>query len=283
MSKITVTTIAGQTSGADANKVKIESGDTLEVTSNATVGGTLGVTGTSVLTGNVGIGTSASTGNNPLVVQAGSGAGGINLHGRSSDNTATMLIGKSSDGNTAYNTITSYANRMRIQSGFSSDTNTMEFFTNDVSRVVIDASGRVTEPLQPSFKAVGTNAGYITTTPVQFPNTSLGEGHNVGGHYNTSTHKFTAPVAGRYLFHLHMGIIRITSNGGNGYPYIRVNDAAVNYSYFGAPTATVYGPAHITQILQLAANDYVNVTFAGTNAQYYGNYTELSFSGYLLG
>ena len=47
MSKITVTTIAGQTSGADANKVKIESGDTLEVVSNATVGGTLTTTGTS--------------------------------------------------------------------------------------------------------------------------------------------------------------------------------------------------------------------------------------------
>ena len=45
MSKITVTTIAGLTSGGDANKVKIESGDTLEVVSNATVGGTLGVTG----------------------------------------------------------------------------------------------------------------------------------------------------------------------------------------------------------------------------------------------
>jgi len=45
MSKITVTTIAGATSGSDANKVKIESGDTLEVVSNATVGGTLGVTG----------------------------------------------------------------------------------------------------------------------------------------------------------------------------------------------------------------------------------------------
>ena len=45
MSKITVTTIAGATSGADANKVKIESGDTLQVESNATVGGTLAVTG----------------------------------------------------------------------------------------------------------------------------------------------------------------------------------------------------------------------------------------------
>ena len=31
MSKITVTTIAGLTSGGDANKVKIESGDTLVV------------------------------------------------------------------------------------------------------------------------------------------------------------------------------------------------------------------------------------------------------------
>ena len=45
MSKISVTTIAGLTSGGDANKVKIESGDTLQVESNATVGGTLGVTG----------------------------------------------------------------------------------------------------------------------------------------------------------------------------------------------------------------------------------------------
>ena len=56
MSKISVTTIAGLTSGGDANKVIIESGDTLQVDSNATVGGTLGVTGVSTLTGNVGIG-----------------------------------------------------------------------------------------------------------------------------------------------------------------------------------------------------------------------------------
>ena len=64
MSKISVTTIAGLTSGGDANTVKIESGDafnvvsgattlggTSSITSNATVGGTLGVTGASTLTG----------------------------------------------------------------------------------------------------------------------------------------------------------------------------------------------------------------------------------------
>ena len=55
MSKISVTTIAGLTSGGDANKVKIESGDTLEVVSNATVGGTLGVTGATTLGGNTDI------------------------------------------------------------------------------------------------------------------------------------------------------------------------------------------------------------------------------------
>ena len=40
MSKISVTTIAGLTSGGDANKVKIESGDTLVVQSNALIGST---------------------------------------------------------------------------------------------------------------------------------------------------------------------------------------------------------------------------------------------------
>ena len=66
MSKITVTTIAGLTSGGDANTVKIESGDafqvvsgattlggTASITGNTTVGGTLGVTGASTLTGDL--------------------------------------------------------------------------------------------------------------------------------------------------------------------------------------------------------------------------------------
>ena len=82
MSKITVTTIAGATSGSDANKVKIESGDTLQVDSNATVGGTLAVTGdatfdTSVLkvdaaNNRVGVGTASPS--SDLHVSGGAGA-----------------------------------------------------------------------------------------------------------------------------------------------------------------------------------------------------------------
>ena len=70
MSKITVTTIAGLTSGGDANTVKIESGDAFQVVSGATtLGGTLGVTGVSTLTGNVGIGITPDTISNGKSIQ----------------------------------------------------------------------------------------------------------------------------------------------------------------------------------------------------------------------
>ena len=70
MSKITVTTIAGLTSGGDANTVKIESGDAFNVVSGATtLGGTLGVTGVSTLTGNVGIGITPDTISNGKSIQ----------------------------------------------------------------------------------------------------------------------------------------------------------------------------------------------------------------------
>lgn len=280
MSKITVTTIAGQTSGADANKVKIESGDTLQVDSNATVGGTLGVTGTSVLTGNVGIGTSASTGNNPLVVQAGSGAGGINLHGRSSDNTATMLIGKSADGNTAYNTITSYANRMRIQSGFSSDTNTMEFFTNDVSRVVIDASGRVTMSGQPSFLAnlasnPAMDVGVIPFTTVV---------HNVGSHYNAANYRFTAPVTGRYFLSYSMRANHGTS-GHIIHPSFHINGSSdtASRTIYKNDTSAQYMGVTFSYIRQLSASDYVTVSTSGGSSGGTLQSGQCIFSGHLIG
>jgi len=132
---------------------------------------------------------------------------------------------------------------------------------------------------------VGTNGAYITTSPVQFNSVSGSGGHNTGSHYNTSNYRFTAPVAGRYLFHVHMGIIRVTGTNGFGYPYIRINGTNITYSYYQTPSGTSgqYVGAFITQIFELSASDYVDITFTGSNADYYGNSTELSFMGCLLG
>ena len=157
--------------------------------------------------------------------------------------------------------------------------------TGGTEHMKIDANGVITKANNPSFRAMGNNAAYQTTSPVPFPSvsgTNLG-GHNTGSHYNTSNYRFTAPVAGRYLFSVHMGIVNITANGGNGYPYLRINSTSVAYSYVQMPASASYAPAHVTQIFNLAANDYVDVTFGGSNSQYYGNFTELSFSGCLIG
>ena len=92
MSKITVTTIAGQTSGSDANKVKIESGDTLQVETNATVGGTLAVTGnTSASTIALG-GRSFNAGATPLGVNFSSASGsGLHINDTNSGNLGGMM------------------------------------------------------------------------------------------------------------------------------------------------------------------------------------------------
>jgi hypothetical protein len=66
---------------------------------------------------------------------------------------------------------------------------------NASSALLIDGSGRITEPLQPMFYATGTN-GNFTSGTLPYGATS----RNIGNHYNTSTSTFTAPVAGVYLF-----------------------------------------------------------------------------------
>ena len=74
------------------------------------------------------------------------------------------------------------------------------FQISNAEKMRIDSSGRVTMPNQPSFWATVANdyAGY---NPQDYGagiifNTAL---YNIGGHYSTSTGRFTAPVTGTYL------------------------------------------------------------------------------------
>ena len=122
MSKITVTTIAGQTSGSDANKVKIESGDTLESSTIGTASGAMSIkpAGTEV----VNIGTT----------------GDILVKGTTNQRAALILRAGSNTANSQLQLGDQASDFVgRIMYDHSDDT--MRFQTNGSERARISASG----------------------------------------------------------------------------------------------------------------------------------------------
>ena len=158
MSKISVTTIAGLTSGGDANKVKIESGDTLVVQSNALIGST----------GAVG---NANANELELTNPAGSGTVGMTMNVNS---------GSADTGNIYWR---SNAANNNIQIVGDPVSNYLAFATSGAEKVRIDSNGRVgigtssptTEIDVAGNATIGTNTGGIlnvkggSTTSPQVP------------------------------------------------------------------------------------------------------------------
>ena len=252
-SKIKVDTIENV---AGSGNVSLGSGHNLVVPGNLTVDtNTLHVNSSN---NRVGVGTTSP--NNPLeIAHTGSvGAGGLRIGDPStiaSDTgiylrtTGDAVIG-AAGGNIVFDTNMAVQEDMRI-----------------------DSSGRVITPNQPSFKAQRSGSN-TTSGTVVFNQTS----HNIGNHYSTSTGRFTAPVAGRYLFSL-------VAMAQNDYfrGQIVVNSSGITQfrtDHDGAQDMN-YMQATITVIYNLAANDYVFMQVdAGTAG---GNTAEMQFYGHLLG
>jgi hypothetical protein len=147
--------------------------------------------------------------------------------------------------------------------------------TSGATSVSVDAAGRMLRPGQPAFCAQA-SGNYQTTTPVPFTSAKV----NTGGHFNTSTYRFTAPVAGRYIFTLHMYFDN--NNSGDGYPRFKVN-GATNHGYiYMQGNSDGDKTSSMTTMIQMATNDYIEVIYNG-NLNYYGGPEETQFTGYLIG
>lgn len=160
----------------------------------------------------------------------------------------------------------------------------MTFNTNNTERMRIDSAGRVTTPFQPAFLAGKTSS--TTNNSVIVFNDAL---FNIGGHYNTSNGRFTAPISGVYQFswqilgNTQQTIYRSTlrrngsTNVGGGFQaQMRMDGNVANYF----DTSTTY-----TIILQLTAGDFVDIFYASDNGVATindGSYWE-KFMGHLIG
>lgn len=137
----------------------------------------------------------------------------------------------------------------------------------------IDNSGRITSPYQPMFQAYNPFGQHITgTIEAPFNSTYV----NTGGHYSTSTGRFTAPVAGRYAFHFD-GLFDNISSGHH--ISMRKNGTQLDGSEGYSDGLSVC--ISKSMVWNLAAGDYISIFIDTANSRVHQRYG--SFCGYLLG
>ena len=159
--------------------------------------------------------------------------------------------------------------------------------TGNVERMRIDASGRVTMPYQPAFRAgLSTGNSQDSSQPYTYTGVIAWDQIQVnrGSYYSSSNGRFTAPVAGCYCFH--MSALLASGTTGNGGMRFVLNgtalDAPIPYTY--ATGNFVFLSA--STVVNMNANDWVGVENYGGHSLHINpvNSNEHNgFSGFLIG
>lgn len=159
------------------------------------------------------------------------------------------------------------------------------FGTNNTERMRINANGQVTMPAQPVFASTGSGnqnwsgAAAYQVLQTSLSNTDIPSARRAG--YNTSNYRFTAPVAGVYVFYCSFTITN-TSTGPEAYFFINGNPVrfvAIGYMYTGG-----FFTSSASAAIYLNASDFIDVRIINNNSTTFTvDLGRSSFGGYLLG
>ena len=147
-------------------------------------------------------------------------------------------------------------------------------------RMRITSDGEVTKANQPGFLARRSIPGDNRAMGAQEWTVGGTASFNTGSHFNTTNGRFTAPVAGRYLFSTAPGY---KQTGQDFNFYVQVNGVSISEPIRfidGGDDLISHSTATGTVILSLAVNDYVTI-YVGQ--AHHANTTYNFFCGYLLG
>jgi len=157
--------------------------------------------------------------------------------------------------------------------------NTIQDATNSNTAMTIDSSGRVSRSLIPSFKAYKASSGNVTygasdSVSADFDTLDF----NVGNHFDTSTGKFTAPIAGLYMFGFDL-FNNTTSTASK-----RVNLRLSSGEQFGGQGQAIKGNDFVLSAVdELPVGETVEIISTYDDTIIYHGQSHSYFWGYFIG